>query len=442
MIRLKDYQIEACEAIESHFLVEDSQYVAMPTGSGKTFTFLSYADDCHDNILVIVPSKSLLHQVYESALLFFDRKDISRKGDGYDEKIGFLHICTAQSMRGDYLKELCEHPFDLVVIDEAHHSHAMTYKRFIDCKRNRCKDMRLSFLGVTATPDRADGKLLSEIFGTCSFRLEIEDMIEKGHLCDIEGYSVKTKIDISDVDDHNGDFSLRQLYKKLCIDSRNEMIVKLCKEEMKDRKTVVFCINIEHSLQIHNLLTESGLSSEHIDGTTSSKKKESILKSFREGSTQFICNCQLLTEGFDEPSIDGIIIARPTRSRSLFTQMVGRGLRIFPGKKNCKIIDVVDNHRALAGFNSLLEDCAYPEMDTFKSIHDIRKHIGEERLKVTEFRIERSDIFSSKRLDEIFAIPWQLDRMREKAISFFEPITFDEANFLIWLDNLKEKYNG
>lgn len=438
---LRDHQKNAVRVITETFKFTNKQYIEMPTGSGKTITFLSYAKNNHKRVLIIVPSIQLLEQVYEESLKFYDKKMVSRKGGNHVDKPRDIHICVIHSIKGKYLEMLTGMDFDLVIFDEAHHIQADSYRRFLKeyDQRNECDD-KVFYLGVTATPDRLDGKILNELLEECSFKIEIQELIKKKYLSDIEGFSVKTGIDITKVDSHNGDFSLQHLYKKLCNDSRNEMIIKLIQDEMKDRKSIVFCINIEHSKDINQLLAKKNISSAHIDGTMSFSQRSAILSAFREGQIKVLCNCQLLTEGFDEPSIDGIILARPTRSRALFTQMVGRGLRIYPGKKNCKIIDVVDSHTSLAGFNSILEDIPYPSPSKFKSIDEIKDHINKERLKITEFRIERADLLKKNKYDDLCATNSMLEQLTERQIQFFEPLSFDEASFLIWHDNLKKEY--
>lgn len=442
MIKLRSYQQDAVNAIRFNFIEKKRQYVEMPTGSGKTVTFLSYAKQYHKKILIIVPSLQLMHQIYETALKFYEPEEISRKGDRHDDAIANLHICTIHSLRGNYADSIViNEKFDLIIIDEAHHTQADSYKKFISNKVVETPSVRI--LGVTATPDRIDGKLIQEMLGECTFNLSILEMIEDGYLSDIEGLSVKTKIDLSDIDDHHGDFNLNQLYMKLCTESRNNMILDLCKTQMQDRKTLIFCINIQHSKLVNKLLNANGISCMHIDGTMKTMQKTSILNAFHEGEISTLCNCQLLTEGFDEPSINGIIIARPTRSRSLFTQMVGRGLRIFTGKKNCKIIDIVDNHRNLAGFNCLITDEKYPELLDFQSIKSIKSHIEKEIVKVLEYSVERVNLFDSYRSsNELIVSPSMTKYLEDNNIEYFEPISFDEANFLIWYDKLKKEFYG
>jgi len=437
MINLREYQSSAIDSIRNGFTTDFRQYIEMPTGSGKTVTFLTYAHRNHQRILIIVPSREILKQIYQTCLVFYEKNNISRKGDRYNEEIQNVHICIINSLKGFYLDNLINRNFDLIIIDEAHHAQSKSYITFIN---KRCAVFpNQKILGVTATPDRLDGKFLNEILYKCSFKLEIEDLIEKKHLSEVEGFSLKSKIDISELAHNNGDFNLSHLFKKLCVDSRNKMILNLCQNEMQERKTLIFCINIEHSKIISKILNENGISSSHIDGSMKPDKRFSILSSFRNGEISVLTNCQLLIEGFDEPSIDGIILARPTKSRSLFLQMIGRGLRINPGKINCKIIDIVDNHKSLSGFNSLITDSIYPELTSFRSIKDIRNHINDENLKLTEITLEKINLFNITTIDEE-ATDGMVKYLEDSNIVFFHPISFNEASFLIWHNELKKEY--
>src|SRR4030095_2111296 len=158
MIKLRPYQEEAINSIAWHFEIAERQYIEMPTGSGKTVTFLSYAKEYHERILILVPSKELLNQVYETALLFYDKRKLSRQGNGFTERISTVHICIINSIRGKYLEFISGQYFDLVIIDEAHHVQSESYKRLINSMVFAPK-----FLGVTAKPDRLDGQLIKDL---------------------------------------------------------------------------------------------------------------------------------------------------------------------------------------------------------------------------------------------------------------------------------------
>ncbi len=437
MLKLRPYQLEAIEAIENALCKDWRTYVELPTGSGKTVTFLSYLRKNHNKSIILVPSIQLMNQVYESSLNFYHKSELSRKGGNYNESIKSVHICVVNSLRGDYLEFITQHKFDIIIIDEAHHSQSDSYKRFIK-KMQSNGDIKI--LGVTATPDRSDRQLLKDILCNCCFKITIEKMINDGFLCDIEGFNVKTNIDISDVDSHNGDFSLNILYKKLCDTNRNDLILDIYLKHMRNRKTLIFCINIIHSKEITNLFKSKGISATHIDGLMKIDQRKSILDAFRNGEIEVLCNCQLLTEGFDEPSIDGIILARPTRSVALFTQMIGRGLRIFPGKKNCKIIDIVDNHKFLVGFNEIIEDTGrFQPISSFNALKDIKDHIEKEKLKVTEFSLERCDFFNKDQI-QLEATDSIYEYLNKNKMEYFLPLSLKEGSFLIWMNELKKEW--
>lgn len=438
MIALRPYQEEAVQKIEETFKSRKSQYIELPTGAGKTITFLSLTVK-YSKTLVIVPSRELLHQVYETALLFYHKSEISRKGANYDENIEKLHICIINSIRGQYLDWLVGEGFDLVVIDECHHVQANSYRRIYHALEENDDPF---FLGVTATPDRIDGKLIKDLLGSCSYRKDIAELIHQGYLSDVEGYSIKTKIDLSDIDDHNGDFSVGQLFKTLCTDARNKLILSTYKENLSDRKSLIFCINIEHSKIISNLLNENGIPCMHIDGTMNGSQRKTILDTFRNGGISCLSNCQLLTEGFDESSIDGIILARPTRSSSLFRQMVGRGLRNFPNKKNCKVIDIVDMHKNLAGFNNLLTEDKYREIESFKTFRDIELHLDKEIHEALEFVIQKTDLLNIKGYNQKEATQSIYNYLENNNIPYINPVSFEEGSFMVWLNELKKECYG
>lgn len=436
-MKLRNYQENALTAIHETFESSFRQYIELPTGAGKTVTFLSYAKN-HSKTLVIVPSIQILHQVYNAALIFYDKAKISRRGSTYDEDPKDLHICIINSIRKDYREILALVKFDLVIIDEAHHTQADSYRIFIDDYSSYYP--KAKFLGVTATPDRSDGKLLKDTLHTCSFRLGITQMIRDGYLCDIEGYGAKTNIDLSDVDTHNGDFSMKKVYNLLSTEYRNNLIVDMCKKELVDRKTLIFCINVEHSETIFRLLKKAGFSAAHIDGRMSDIERLTIYDKFKKGEITHICNCKILTEGFDEPSIDGIILARPTVSKSLFLQMIGRGIRIFPGKKNCKILDIVDNHKLLSGFHHISTNLDIEPIERFSSIEDIETHVGKKTLELAEFKIERKEFFTLNPIDNEEATESMINYLEANNITYFEPLSFDEGSFLIWKHKLNLEY--
>ena len=269
MIQLREYQISAIEAIKQTFMEANRQYVELPTGAGKTITFLSYASKNHDRVLIIVPTKELLSQVYDSCLLFYHSSEISRKGAHYSETPKRVHICIINSTRGKYLDLLLKNDFSLVIVDEAHHSQSDSYVRLIESF-----DKNIKVLGVTATPTRLDGKLLDGILHVRSYKTSIFELIQKKYLCDVEGFAVKTDIDLSEVDDHNGDFGIRHLYRILATEKRNKLIIDLIKNQMQNRKVLVFCINIKHCEELVDLMKKEDVSCSYIHGKMPNKIRQ------------------------------------------------------------------------------------------------------------------------------------------------------------------------
>ena len=442
MINLRPYQQEAIDCVHNTFLRCDRQYIVMPTGSGKTITFFSIIGKKYKKVLIVVPSCELLRQVYETAQLFYHKSEISKQGDGHKDNPKKLHILIIHNVRNNNFSLLINQDFDLVIIDEAHHSQSRLYLDLMDKLEKSCNP---KFLGVTATPERLDGALLKEVLYNCSYQISTLDLIRQKYLCDIEGLRIKTNINIPNLESRQSNFSIAYLYKHLATESRNNLIVESYEKEMKDRKCLIFCLNIEHSKEISRLLLNKKYLCCQIDSKMPKKKISDILSKFKKGEINCLINCQLLTEGFDEPSIDGIILARPTQSTSLFNQMIGRGLRICAGKKNCKILDIADNHRTLISFNSIIGNqiINLSEKDKFNSVEDIDKHIKEKTLEISEFSIERADILNQNKFENLNITESMLEYFLENNITYIEPLSFSEGSFLIWLNELKKSYaNG
>jgi superfamily II DNA or RNA helicase len=220
-------------------------------------------------------------------------------------------------------------PFKFVIIDEAHHSNANSYKKVIE----QLAPERL--LGVTATGYRGDKQKLSDIFEDCVYSLNILDLIQQGYLANIKVRTLPVRVDISGVRIKQGDFSEADLGSAL--EPRLAQLADVVAEKYADRKLLTFCPLRDTSRLWTEALRKRGLPAEHIDGD--SPDRAQILKRFAAGDTRFLSNASLLLEGYDEPSIDTLLILRPTRSRGLFAQMVGRGTRLCEGKQHLLVLD-------------------------------------------------------------------------------------------------------
>jgi ATP-dependent helicase IRC3 len=226
--------------------------------------------------------------------------------------------------------------FKSIVIDEAHHAAAPTYRRILDYFNPSL------LLGVTATPQRSDNTRLTDVFDEIVYYKTIQDLIEDGYLCSLVGYRIKTETDISGVATNEGDYVASQLEDAIDTPERNAHIVAAYHSLVPESKAIVFCAGVKHANNLASSFSATQVSTEVILGDTSAQDREHILARFKSGQTRVLVNVGVLTEGFDEPSIQSIILARPTRSTLLYTQIVGRGTRLYEGKPHCTILDFVD----------------------------------------------------------------------------------------------------
>jgi len=240
------------------------------------------------------------------------------------------------------IKRLDPNSFLLIVVDEAHHAVAKTYTRILEYFDLFHPETNKLLVGFTATPKRGDGIGLDEIFEEIVYSRTLPEMIEEGYLAPVAGYRVETDIDLSGVKVRMGDFVTSQLSRAVNVKTRNELIVEVYKSFLKNKKTLIFCVDVEHAHHLAAAFNENRIPAAAITGNTESANRARIREEFHSGKLDVLTNCMVLTEGYDEPSVMGIILARPTRSQLLYIQMIGRGTRLYPGKQNVTIIDIVD----------------------------------------------------------------------------------------------------
>jgi len=227
-----------------------------------------------------------------------------------------------------------------VIVDEAHHATTDTYRRVFDKTGSLLPDSRNLLLGVTATSQRADGISLSDIFEKVAFQYPIRQAIAEGYLVDIRGYRVRTDASLLGISKSGGDYSPSELSERVDTPIRNGRIVDAWKRLGEGRKTVVFCADVAHARDMAAAFRDSGYNAEAVWGDDPDRVEK--LQRHVGGQTAILCVCQLLTEGYDDPTISAIVLARPTQSPVLFSQCVGRGTRLAPNKKDLVVIDVVD----------------------------------------------------------------------------------------------------
>jgi superfamily II DNA or RNA helicase len=261
-------------------------------------------------------------------------------------------IASVQSLRKSRLERVPQDQFELLVHDEAHHFPAMTFQRVFDYFQARFK------LGCTATPDRLDGKRLSEWYGEEPlYHYPLKTAIQDGWLVPICQFAIKTYVSLDDVSRRMGDFAENELAAAVDTEERNKVIVDAHQKHACDRRTLVYAVNVEHTQHLAEKFQGAGIKAAYVTGAMALEERRTILRQFARGQIPVLVNCMILTEGFDDPDTSCVIMARPTQSRALYTQAVGRGLRLpkyNEDKKDLLVLDITDNCRR----HSLITACS------------------------------------------------------------------------------------
>jgi superfamily II DNA or RNA helicase len=349
-IRLRDYQRECLAVIFDRYKAgARRQLICLPTGTGKTVIFAQFPSffRMKRRMLVLAHRAELLHQARDKLLAANPslKVEIEQAGrnasEGSDVVVASVPTLGRRGTRR--LTSLKPDQFSIVVIDEAHHATADTYRRIVEHLGLLSSDTKKLLVGFTATPKRSDGIGLDVIFDEIAFSRTIPEMMRAGHLAPVAGYRVETDIDLSRVRTNMGDFVVSQLSDAVNIESRNALVVKSFRKLVPDRRTLVFCVDVAHALDLAAAFRHYGILAAPVTGDMLADERSENLAAFSSGRLQVLTNCMVLTEGYDEPTVDGIILARPTKSTLLYTQMIGRGTRPHPGKSDVTVVDVVDN---------------------------------------------------------------------------------------------------
>jgi ATP-dependent helicase IRC3 len=342
MIVLRPYQTEALEAVlSSEAKGINKQLIVLPTGAGKTviFSHLPIIRKESTPMLVIAHRAELLHQAKNKIqqmnpdliVEIEQAQNIAGKVD-----VVVASVPTMGRANSDRIEKFPKDYFKTIIIDEAHHAAAPTYRRIVDYFQPNL------ILGVTATPQRSDSTRLIDVFQEIVYYKTIEDLIKQGWLTRLVGYRIKTETDLTEIEVSDGDFVQSQLQDAVNNPNRNASIVAAYQQICQERKTLVFAAGVQHAKDLALSFTKNSIVTEVILGETSDEERSTILQKFRNNEIKVLINVGVLTEGFDEPSVQAIILARPTKSTLLYTQVVGRGTRLDEGKDNCLIIDISD----------------------------------------------------------------------------------------------------
>ena len=354
---LRPYQQQARERIHAEWENGHTRtLLVLPTGTGKTIVFASVAADqvrAGDRVLILAHRGELLEQAADKLQRFTGLVSAVEKADATCLNTWFrVVVGSVQTLQRTARLERFSHDyFGTIIIDEAHHAITDGYRRILDYFGSA------KVLGVTATPDRGDMRNLGEVFDSLAFEYKLTDAIKEGYLCRIMAQTIPLKLDISSVTMSGGDYAVGDLGTAL--DPYLEQIAAEMAQRCKGRNTVVFLPLIKTSQKFRDLLNSHGFRAAEVNGQSTDRKE--VLADFDAGKYNVLCNSMLLTEGWDCPSVDCVVVLRPTKVRSLYSQMVGRGTRLSPGKSDLLLLDflwMTDKHELCRPADLVCEDRA------------------------------------------------------------------------------------
>lgn len=334
---LKDHQEEAVKNLEE--MRKHGETIALlyhATGTGKTVTAVTDAKKVGKRTLFLAHTKELVAQAKKT---FEEAWEEAACGVFIGEaKAKDTHVvCGSVQSVSQNLELFNPEDFGYIVIDEAHHGTADAYKKILGYFKPQF------ILGLTATPERADGEDLLEVFKNVAHKLDLKTAVELGELVPVRCIRVKTNVDLSSVRINGIKYNSQDLESKLFVPERNNVIVSTYVEYVKNKKTVIFCASVKHAEEIAELLKQHGIKAEAVSGSTENKKREKILKDYEYGDINVLCACDLLNEGWDSPRTEVLFMARPTMSKTIYFQQLGRGTRKYEGKDHLIVFDFIDN---------------------------------------------------------------------------------------------------
>lgn len=336
-MELRPYQLDCCKAVGAGWKEFGKQLAVLPTGSGKTIIAAKVSMDIVEaggRVLFLAHREELLTQAidkFRSAIGIHPDLEKAQFRASQQSPIVVASIQTMVARKDHWPRD----HFDLVVVDEAHHVLANTYRKVLSRF-----DGHARVLGITASPDRTDKRNLGAFFENIAFEVSLFELIRQGFLSPIACKAIPVQIDLSSVRRVAGDYSEADLGD--AVEPYLREIARAIREHAPARKTLVFLPLIRTSVMFREICRAEGLSAEHVDGGLSCRRE--VLRRFADREFDVLCNAMLLTEGYDDPAIDCVVVLRPSQSRPLFAQMIGRGTRIAPGKTNLLLLDFLWLH--------------------------------------------------------------------------------------------------
>ncbi len=343
---LRPYQSEAIRAvIDARRAGVRRMVVCLPTGSGKTVIFAELARMARRQVLVLAHRSELLSQARDKlqAAIGGDRLVAIEQAEQRAPAPAHVLVCSIRSLGEERLRRVVRgRDIGLVLYDECHHAVADDNLRVLRDLGCFDADWTGTLLGLTATTNRADGKGLDAAFERIVYQRGIAPMMDEGWLVPLRGYRIATHADLTGLSSGGLDFREDELAEAVDIEDRNDLVARSIQELARDRRTVAFCVTVQHARHLTQALNRLGVAADLVHGEMKAERRAQALADFRAGRSRVLSNVGVLTEGFDDPGVSAIAMARPTRSEALYAQCVGRGTRLFEGKDDCLVLDFAD----------------------------------------------------------------------------------------------------
>lgn len=418
-MELRPYQQEARTAVESEWESGNSRtLLVLPTGCGKTIVFAKISEDRvrqGDRVLILAHRGELLDQAADkiktaTGLICSTEKAEQSCLDSLSRWYRVTVGSVQTLMRQSRLDRFAPDYFQTIIIDEAHHAISDSYQnvlRYFSGAR---------VLGVTATPDRGDMRELGSVFDSLAYEYTLPRAIKEGYLSPIKAVTIPLKLDLSNVGMQSGDFKPGDL--DTALDPYLYQIAEEMKKYCKNRKTVVFLPLIKTSQKFRDILNGAGFSAAEVNGN--SEDRAQILADFDSGKYNVLCNSMLLTEGWDCPSVDCVIVLRPTKVRSLYCQMVGRGTRLCEGKDHLLLLDFLwhtERHELCRPAHLICDNKEIAE----KMTEDLAENAGCE-MDIEEAAQTASDEVQAKREE---ALAKQIAACKSRKRKLVDPLQYE-----------------
>lgn len=414
-MQLREYQQQCIEAIISKARSGVlRQVIVLATGTGKTVIFSQLPPLVKakgKKTLILAHREELLEQAKQK-LLAVDptlKVGVEQGTNKIEEDVDVViaSVATIGRAGSKRIEKFNPDDFGLIIVDECHHVAATTYinvfRYFGVYKQEFPNTKGKVLLGVTATPNRSDHVGLDQIFDEITFNYSLIQGIREGHLSNISAYTVKTDTDISQVSTSMGDFSDKELSDAVNNDRRNKLIVDSYRDIAPHSKALVFTASVEHAKELSDYFNKAGYKANYVIGETESNSRAAILEDFKNGDLEVLTNVGVLTEGYDNPAIETILMTRPTKSSVLYSQMIGRGTRLYPGKNQLKLIDFVDNtgKHDICGLPNLFGCPKNLKGLKGKKITDVMQKIQEIQEVNPSYPIEQIEDWSDENIQKI-----------------------------------------